>query len=89
MTGNVLVHCNLGKSRSSTVVAAYIMFKFQKPAVKALKYIKKRRRIIKPNPGFIIQLIKYQQSLGIGDTFNEELKSDTERHTEEEVKMDY
>ncbi|ETN80625.1 dual specificity phosphatase, catalytic domain protein [Necator americanus] len=54
--GNVLVHCEVGVSRSVTVVAAYIMQKYKFSPEKALEFIKKSRPIAFPNEGFYAQL---------------------------------
>ncbi|EYB98809.1 hypothetical protein Y032_0128g1454 [Ancylostoma ceylanicum] len=54
--GNILVHCEVGASRSVTMVAAYIMQKFKFPADKAVEFIKKSRPIAFPNEGFFAQL---------------------------------
>lgn len=59
-SGHVLVHCTLGISRSATIVAAYIMWKWGFRASRALQYIKKNRSVTSPNDGFIDQLLVWE-----------------------------
>lgn len=54
--GNVLVHCEIGVSRSATVVAAYVMQKLRYSARKAVEFVKISRPLICPNEGFFTQL---------------------------------
>uniref|UniRef100_A0A915DV93 protein-tyrosine-phosphatase n=1 Tax=Ditylenchus dipsaci TaxID=166011 RepID=A0A915DV93_9BILA len=58
---NVLVHCEVGVSRSVTVVAAYVMRHFEWSAEKALMFIQKARPIACPNQSFIQQLSIFEQ----------------------------
>lgn len=53
---NILIHCHAGISRSSTLVAYYLMKKYVIDAETALNYIKNIRSFINPNIGFIKQL---------------------------------
>lgn len=57
--GNILVHCHAGISRSSTIVIAYLMFKYGMNLREAIVFVKKQRPIINPNYGFINQLISF------------------------------
>lgn len=57
--GRVIVHCKAGKSRSSAVVTAYICAYYHYPLFEALDLVKRRRSIIRPNLGFMTQLIWY------------------------------
>ena len=50
--GTVLVHCYAGISRSASVVIAYLMREHGLPMIDAMQYVRKRRAIIYPNPGF-------------------------------------
>ncbi|KAF5347926.1 hypothetical protein D9756_010133 [Leucocoprinus leucothites] len=61
----VLVHCVEGISRSSSVVAAFLMAQYNWTPTEAVQYIKSKRRIAEPNFGFIQQLHEYAKvSLG-------------------------
>lgn len=62
--GKVLVHCHAGVSRSSTIVISYLMRKYINFSLNdALKFVKSKRPIIKPNKGFMKQLQKYEDKL--------------------------
>ncbi|CAM8932902.1 unnamed protein product [Rhodiola kirilowii] len=61
--GGVLVHCIMGKSRSATIVAAYLMKKHKMSSADALQYVKNKRPLIKPNRGFVSQLQILELSL--------------------------
>ena len=54
--GRVLVHCEMGASRSASVVAAYLMEAGNLNSKDALQFIKDRRPCINPNEGFRRQL---------------------------------
>lgn len=62
-TGNVLVHCVAGISRSATIVIAYLMRKYGMSYFEALNYVQQKRPIVDPNPGFVKQLQKYERQL--------------------------
>ncbi|KAJ6538145.1 protein-tyrosine phosphatase-like protein [Mycena capillaripes] len=57
----VLVHCQLGVSRSATIVAAYLMTSH--PPLHddsaALAFLRSQRPIVQPNGGFLAQLALY------------------------------
>ena len=59
----VFVHCAAGISRSSTIVIAYIMWKYKKNLRDAINFVKMKRPIIFPNPGFIDQLKIFEKLL--------------------------
>ncbi len=61
--GKILVHCKYGKSRSPAIVIAYIMQKFNVPFDKAYRFVKLKRPIIEPNPGFLEELKVYEKIL--------------------------
>ena len=58
----VLVHCQAGISRSSTMIIAYLMKIHKMTYDDAYQYTQKRREIIQPNYGFIQQLKLYEQN---------------------------
>lgn len=51
----VLVHCVMGRSRSATLVLAYVMMKHNLTVVDAIEHVRQRRCIL-PNHGFLKQL---------------------------------
>ncbi|CZT20311.1 related to dual specificity phosphatase [Ramularia collo-cygni] len=59
--GGVLVHCAMGKSRSSTVACAYLMQRYGITASEALSRIRESRPLCEPNEGFWQQLELYFQ----------------------------
>uniref|UniRef100_H3DGK3 Dual specificity protein phosphatase n=1 Tax=Tetraodon nigroviridis TaxID=99883 RepID=H3DGK3_TETNG len=52
---NVLVHCVMGRSRSATLVLAYLMMRHSLSVVDAVEQVRQRRCIL-PNHGFLKQL---------------------------------
>ncbi|RCU61423.1 hypothetical protein SETIT_J000700v2 [Setaria italica] len=61
--GNVLVHCFAGRSRSVTIVVAYLMKKHQMSLESALSLVRSKRPQVAPNEGFISQLENFDKSL--------------------------
>ncbi|CAA7012968.1 unnamed protein product [Microthlaspi erraticum] len=61
--GSVLVHCFVGKSRSVTIVVAYLMKKHGMTLNQALEHVKSKRPVASPNAGFIRQLQDLDKSL--------------------------
>ena len=57
-SGNVLVHCMAGISRSSTLVVAYLVSKKSMTLDAALELVREKRPIVEPNSGFMEQLKK-------------------------------
>lgn len=60
---HVLVHCIAGVSRSATVVIAYLMKCKHMSLRQAFNYCYNLRPVIRPNNGFMAQLISYEQQL--------------------------
>ena len=60
--GNILVHCQLGISRSTTCVIAYFIKYLGYTAMDALTFIKRKRPQVMPNFGFLQQLNKYENN---------------------------
>lgn len=54
--GSILVHCQMGISRSSSIVIAYLIRYHQSTLDEAYEYVSRRRPMICPNPGFWHQL---------------------------------
>ena len=54
--GAVLIHCYRGRSRSATVVTAFLMQKHGYSAERALAKVRSRREIIQPHDSFLAQL---------------------------------
>ena len=61
--GRVLVHCFAGRSRSSTVVAAYVMATEGLTLADTMKLIKDARPCAQPNAGFARQLRAFERRL--------------------------
>ncbi|KAM6997130.1 dual specificity protein phosphatase 19-like isoform 1-T2 [Tautogolabrus adspersus] len=58
--GVVLVHCNAGVSRSSSIVIGYLMLREGLQFDDAYSQVKLARPSIRPNPGFYQQLQNYE-----------------------------
>ena len=63
---SVLVHCQMGRSRSSTIAMAYLIKHHGMNRNEAYCYVKKRRPQTKPNSGFWIQLGIFEQRVKSG-----------------------
>lgn len=61
--GKILVHCFEGKSRSATVVLAYLMLRKKKTLLEAWTMLKKVHRRAHPNDGFAKILTNLDRSL--------------------------
>lgn len=61
----VLVHCQKGRSRSVTIVLAYLVYMNGWSVAEAMKYVATRRPCAEPNIGFMEELRKLQESLGV------------------------
>lgn len=59
--GGVFVHCAMGKSRSATLVVAYLMWKYDLDAGTALDQLCEGRPVCDPNPGFKEQLCVWEK----------------------------
>lgn len=57
----VLVHCHAGRSRSVTIVLAYLIKYYSHTLESAFKYVKERKPDINPNLSFIGQLLNYDE----------------------------
>jgi protein-tyrosine phosphatase/rhodanese-related sulfurtransferase len=61
--GRLLVHCNLGVSRSSTILISYLMFTRRWLLRDAYVFLRERRPIVRPNRNFIKQLLHFEEML--------------------------
>lgn len=61
--GKVLIHCMAGRSRSATIVSAYIIKTFGMDAKNTVNSVKSKREIVQPNDAFVKQLEKYYNLL--------------------------
>jgi len=59
----VVVNCYAGISRSTTIVLAYLIYKFKWSLEESLSYVRNKRHIINPNEGFMRQLKNIETSL--------------------------
>ncbi len=61
--GGTLLHCQQGVSRSGALVVAYTMWQQRLGVDAALAYVRARRAVVSPNPGFLAQLLEWEQEL--------------------------
>jgi len=61
--GKVLVHCHAGISRSVSICCAYLMTNYGMTAYESLELVRDKRRIAKPNPRFMKDLLNYEDLL--------------------------
>ena len=59
----ILVHCFMGISRSASIIIAFLMQLKQINYEQALFYLRQKRRQVQPNPGFVLQLLKFEKRL--------------------------
>ena len=60
-----MFYCKMAKSRSVSILAGYMMHKYQISMNQAIETIKAKKRDIDPNISFLGQLKKYEEELGI------------------------
>jgi hypothetical protein len=72
----VVVYCQAGKSRSASVVAAYLMREFEMDFAAAMRHIRLTRPIVDPNIAFCMQLQSLEgcleESVAVADEGNPE-----------------
>lgn len=61
--GKILVHCFAGRSRSATILTAYLMAREKMQLQDAIALVKENRPIVNPNSGFRLQLKQFQNEL--------------------------
>lgn len=59
----ILVHCMYGKSRSVSMVLAYLMKEKKMPYDIAYEFVKYKRPVMNPNKSFVQQLKKFEYEL--------------------------
>jgi atypical dual specificity phosphatase len=59
----VMVHCMWGMSRSASIVIAYVMATRGTSLLRSLSHVRGKRKVVRPNQGFLRQLICYEQKL--------------------------
>ena len=59
----ILVHSHYGLSRTSAIVLGYLMKEKQWSLKQAYAHLRKHRTSAKPNDGFVVQLLRYEQEL--------------------------
>eukprot|EP01120_Amphizonella_sp_Union-15-10_P013653 TRINITY_DN6385_c0_g1_i1.p1 TRINITY_DN6385_c0_g1~~TRINITY_DN6385_c0_g1_i1.p1 ORF type:complete len:162 (-),score=26.66 TRINITY_DN6385_c0_g1_i1:150-635(-) len=59
----VFVHCNQGISRSATILLAYLIEYEKMKLHEAWTFMKSKRRVIRPNDGFLGQLIDFEKRI--------------------------
>lgn len=62
-SGNVLIHCHAGISRSTSVTTYCVMRYCGLPLLDSLRYVKMKRPQTQPNPGFLEALCRSEAGL--------------------------
>jgi len=57
--GKVLIHCMAGRSRSATILSAYIIDTYGMDVDNVLSLLRSKRKIVEPNSSFVKQLNSY------------------------------
>ena len=60
---NIYIHCVMGISRSPSIVIGYLMYKKKMKYEEAYDFVKNKRNVISPNPGFQEQLKNFEEIL--------------------------
>jgi protein-tyrosine phosphatase len=61
--GRVLIHCVIGKSRSASVVLAYLMAREKMSLREAFDHVRKTREFVRPNDAFLAELGQFEMQL--------------------------
>ena len=74
------MHCNVGVSRSATLVIAYIMKYERKTFDESFEHVKSARPFISPNVGFVTKLLQLEKELeALQGITGGDLENDSER----------
>lgn len=65
---NILIHCDAGVSRTGTVLIYYVMKKYKYTYQQSYQYVKSKRSVIEPNPGFELSLRLLELEKNINNT---------------------
>jgi protein-tyrosine phosphatase len=57
--GILLINCDKGKSRSASILILFLGEKLKCNFEELLSFLKEKRKIVEPNPGFVYQIKKY------------------------------
>ena len=60
--GKVLIHCMAGRSRSATILSAYIIDTYGMDVDNVLNLLRNKRKIVEPNSSFVKQLNSYYKN---------------------------
>ena len=60
----IYIHCDMGISRSSSFLSAYLIYKYGKNFDSVYNFIKRKRDVVYPNYGFQAQLKLYEKLIG-------------------------
>lgn len=72
--GDVLIHCNQGVSRSTSMLSAYLMKHYRYDLQKCLTLVSDVRPQACPNSNFMSQLVKFEKKLKDENDYGEEIK---------------
>ncbi|KAI0743440.1 protein-tyrosine phosphatase-like protein [Daedaleopsis nitida] len=89
--GRVLVHCVWGKSRSASLAVAFLVAARGMSLDAALHVVRTRRRVTRPNPGFVAQLQVYERVTRLREEQAQRLREEAARSAsapEEDLQLD-
>ena len=58
--GKIVIHCSQGVSRAPALLASYLIWKYGYSVDNTIRLIQKRRKVVDPNIGFIMQLKEWE-----------------------------
>ena len=84
--GRVLIHCQMGRSRSGTMAIASIMHRDRLSLKEAYEHVRACRPIVFPNAGFYAQLVELEKKMYDGKSTAEALEATGVREAKPEDK---